>query len=174
MKIYLALLAAALAFPVQAKVLNSSPAGFTVENTVTVNADAQTTWNALVNDVDLWWPKDHSWFGKEGKFSIEARAGGCFCEIAGPRQVLHMTVSFADPGSLLRMTGGLGPLQGMGLSGALDWKLEKTDGGTRITLHYVAGGYTTQDLVKFAPIVDKVQGIQLGGLAAHLAKGQAR
>lgn len=163
--------------PAEAKVLDSAANGFTVENTVTVPVDANTAWNALVNDVDQWWPKDHSWFGKDGKFTIEPRAGGCFCEIAGPRQVLHMTVGFADPGRLLRMLGGLGPLAGMGLTGTLDWTFETMtgmagaagDGGTRITLRYVAGGYTTADLAKFAPIVDQVQGIQLGGLAAFLA-----
>ena len=81
-----------------------------------------------------------------------------------------MTVSFADPGHLLRMLGGLGPLQGMGLSGVMEWRLQPIEGGTRITLHYVAGGYTTEDLVKFAPIVDQVQGIQLGGLGDYLSK----
>jgi len=157
---------------VSAKVLDSSPSGFTVENTVTVPVDAATAWRALVKDVDQWWPKDHSWFGKEGKFVIEARAGGCFCEIAGKRQALHMTVTFTDPGRLLRMVGGLGPLQGMGLSGAMSWTLQPVDEGTQITLHYTAGGYTTEDLSKFVSIVDQVQGLQLGGLGNYLAKGK--
>jgi len=153
-----------------AKVLDSSSAGFTIENEVTVPVDPQAAWKALVEHVDEWWPKDHSWFGKDGKFSIEPRAGGCFCEIAGPRQVQHMTVSFSDPGVLLRMLGGLGPLQGMGLNGALDWRFAAVEDGTRITLRYVAGGYTTQDLTQFAPIVDQVQGVQLGGLASYLSR----
>jgi uncharacterized protein YndB with AHSA1/START domain len=153
-----------------AKVLDSRPTGLTVENSVTVAADSDAVWNALVKHVDEWWPKEHSWFGKDGKFRIDARAGGCFCENAGQREALHMTVSFADPGHLLRMLGGLGPLQGMGLSGVMEWRLQPAEGGTRITLHYVAGGYTTEDLVKFAPVVDQVQGIQLGGLADYLSK----
>jgi uncharacterized protein YndB with AHSA1/START domain len=153
-----------------AKVLDSSPAGFTVENSVVVPVDAKVAWSALVKDVDRWWPKDHSWFGKDGKFSIDARAGGCFCEKAGARQAQHMTVSFVDPGATLRMIGGLGPLQGLGLDGVMDWALAPADGGTTITLRYVAGGYTTTDLVKFAAVVDQVQGLQLGGLAAFLSK----
>jgi hypothetical protein len=72
------------------------------------------------------------------------------------------------------MTGGLGPLQGMGLDGALEWRLAKTEGGTRITLWYRAGGYTPDDLTKFVPVVDQVQGVQLGGLADYLrAKARA-
>lgn len=168
------LLAALIPATAGAKVLDSSAAGFTVENSIVAPVDAATAWKALIEDVDLWWPKDHSWFGKDGKFVIEPKAGGCFCEIAGPRQSQHMLVSFTDPGNVLRMTGGLGPLQGMGLSGALEWRFAAAkEGGTRITLHYVAGGYTTEDLVKFAGIVDYVQGLQLGGLAAHLSKAKA-
>lgn len=156
-----------------AKVLDRSANGFTIENTVTVPVDPDTAWNALVKDVDRWWPKDHSWFGKEGTFTIEPRAGGCFCETAGKRQALHMTIGFADPGRLLRMIGGLGPLAGMGLSGTLDWAFEAVDGGgTRIVLRYVAGGYTTTDLKKFVSVVDQVQTVQLAGLATFLSKAK--
>ncbi len=161
---------ALIATSASANVIDSKPSGFTIENVVTVPVTPDAAWNALVDHVDDWWPKGHSWFGKDGKFRIEPRAGGCFCETSGRREVMHMSVSFTDPGRLLRMLGGLGPLQGMGLTGVMDWKFEAVDGGTRITLHYVAGGYTTEDLVKFAPIVDQVQGQQLGGLATYLSK----
>ena len=160
----------ALAPAAQAKVLASSSLGFTIENTVTVPVDPKTAWNALVNHVDAWWPKDHSWFGKNGKFTIDARAGGCFCETAGERSALHMTVGFVDPGHLLRMLGGLGPLAGLGLTGTMDWTFAPAEGGTKITLRYVAGGYSTTDLTQFVTVVDGVQAQQLGGLGAFLAK----
>ena len=158
------------ATPAAAEVRDSSAAGFTVENSIVVPVDAKTAWRGLVDHVDRWWPKDHSWFGAEGKFTIDARAGGCFCERAGARQALHMTVSFVDPHALLRMVGGLGPLQGLGLYGAMDWTFTPTEGGTRITLRYVAGGYTTADLVKLASVVDRVQATQLGGLGTFLQR----
>ena len=164
----LALGAAGAAPPAAARVLDSSPAGFTVENVVIVPVTPSVAWDGLVNDVDQWWPKDHSWFATDGRFRIEPRAGGCFCEVAGRREALHMIITFADPGSLLRMVGGLGPLQGMGLQGALEWRLKPVAAGTQITLRYVAGGYAPEPLAKLAPVVDRVQGQQLGGLAAHL------
>ena len=161
----------ALAAPsAAAALLDSSPNGMTIENSVTVPVDPASAWRALIKEVDLWWPKEHSWWGKEGHFRIEPQAGGCFCETAGAREALHMTVSHVEPGVLLRMLGGLGPLQGMGLHGALEWRFQQVEGGTRITLHYVVGGYTTQDLTKFAPVVDQVQAGQLGGLAAYLTR----
>ncbi|KRB08723.1 polyketide cyclase/dehydrase [Lysobacter sp. Root690] len=147
--------------------------GFTIENEQTVPVDPATAWKALVGEVDRWWPKDHTWWGAGSTLSIDPRAGGCFCEIGrdGKQQALHMTVSFVDPGKTLRLLGGLGPLQGMGLSGAMEFRLAPAaQGGTRITLYYRAGGYTPDDLSKFVPVIDKVQGLQLAGLADYLRK----
>jgi hypothetical protein len=158
----------ALALPVRAEVKDSSPAGFTVENAADVPVDAATAWRVLVDEVDSWWPKDHTWWGQASKLTIEARAGGCFCEKDGARQAQHLQVVFADPGKLLRMSGGLGPLQGMGASGTLEFRLTAIDNGTRIVLWYRAGGYTADDLSKLAPVVDRVQALQLGGLVNRL------
>jgi len=170
------LLACLLPHAACAAVVDATPGGFTIENSRDVPVDAATAWNALVADVDRWWPKDHTWWGNESVLSIDPVAGGCFCERAGDdrRSALHMTVSFVDPGKLLRMTGGLGPLQGMGLHGALEWRFAPIEGGTRITLFYRAGGYAPDDLGKFAPVVDQVQALQLGGLADYLARSRGQ
>ena len=153
-----------------AEVKDQAANGFTVENSQWVPVTPDVAWKALVEDVGQWWPADHSWWGDASKLQIQPRAGGCFCEIDGERQAWHMSVVFVEPGKTLRMTGGLGPLQGMGLSGALEWRLVPEKEGTRITLWYRAGGYTPDDLRTFAPVVDKVQGQQLGGLADYLRK----
>lgn len=171
----LCLLGAALLFgglhaPARSEVKDQAPNGFTLENSQWVPVDPGTAWKAFVHDVGRWWPADHSWWGDASKLSISEKAGGCFCEIDGAQQAWHMTVTFVDPGKLMRMTGGLGPLQGMGLDGALEWRFVEEKGGTRITLWYRAGGYTPDDLSKFVPVIDKVQGLQLGGLADYLRK----
>lgn len=165
---------AAFAGDARAEVRDSAANGFTIENSQVVPVDAATAWAALVNDVGQWWPKDHTWWGEASRLSIQPRAGGCFCELDGPRQAWHMTVTFVDPGKTLRMTGGLGPLQGMGLDGALEWRLAQAEDGTRITLWYRAGGYTPDDLSKFVAVVDRVQGQQLGGLADYLRAQASR
>lgn len=151
-----------------AAVIDASPSGFTIENVETVPVSTDEAFRALVENIGHWWPADHTWWGDASRLSIEPRAGGCFCEIDGARQASHMHVSFVDPGRLLRMTGGLGPLQGMGLHGALDWRFEPVEDGTRITLFYRVGGYAPDDLSRFAPVVDQVQALQLGGLARFL------
>jgi uncharacterized protein YndB with AHSA1/START domain len=155
--------------PADAEVIDATASGFTLENTIRVLADAETAWRALVDDVDEWWPRDHTWWGEESMLAIDARAGGCFCERNGPQQAQHLLVTFVDPGKLLRMTGGLGPLQGMGLHGALEFRFAPAEGGgTTITLFYRVGGYTPDDLAQFAPIVDQVQAQQLGALGTYL------
>ena len=159
---------------VQARVVDQVANGFTVENSQWVPTDPTTSWKALVDDVGKWWPADHTWWGDASKLSISQKVGGCFCEMNGVQQAWHMTVVFVDPGKTMRMTGGLGPLQGMGLSGALEWRFAEENGGTRITLWYRAGGYTPDDLGKFVPVIDQVQGLQLGGLAEYLRKQVAK
>ena len=155
--------------PAHAAIIDATPGGFTLENTIVVPTDAETAWRALVDDVGRWWPRDHTWWGAASALSIEAQAGGCFCERNGAQQALHMLVTFVDPGKLLRMTGGLGPLQGMGLHGALEFRFAAAEGGgTTITLFYRAGGYTPDDLSQFAPVVDQVQAQQLGALGQFL------
>jgi len=152
-----------------AEIKDASPSGFTLENAIRVPVEPTRAWKTLAEDVDRWWPKDHSWWGAESVLSIEPRAGGCFCERKGEQQAQHMLVVVVDPGKLLRLTGGLGPLQGMGLNGVLEFRLAPADGGgTTITMYYRAGGYAPDDLSKLAPVVDGVQALQIGGLATLL------
>lgn len=160
----------ALAAPARGAVLDASARGFTLENTVTVPVAPGAAWAAMVDDVDRWWPKDHTWWAAESRLTIEPRAGGCFCERAaeGGREARHLQVVHAEPGRTLRMVGGLGPLQGMGMHGVFEASFAPVDGGTRVTWRYRAGGYTPDDLSKLAPVVDRVQAQQLAGLARHL------
>lgn len=150
--------------PAHAEVRDKSTTGFTVENSQWVPVASGLAWRTLV-DVSRWWPSDHTWWGDAAKLSIDPVAGGCFCEIDGERQARHMGVVFVEPGKLLRMTGGLGPLQGMGLDGVLEFRLSAEGEGTRITLWYRAAGYAPDDLSALAPVVDRVQAAQLLGLA---------
>jgi len=162
------LLATAFALPAHAEVKDATAAGFTVENAVLIPASPERVWQAMTADIDQWWPKDHSWWGKAATLSIDARAGGCFCEIAGAQQAQHLQVVFVDPQKTLRMTGGLGPMQGMGLHGVAEWTLQAEGTSTRVTWRYRAGGYSPDDLSALAPVVDKVQAQQLDGLARWL------
>jgi uncharacterized protein YndB with AHSA1/START domain len=157
-------------FNLQAKVLHVTEHGFIVENSITTVHKSEKVWLALINDVDKWWPKDHSWWGKQGTFSIEAKAGGCFCEIVGEKSAEHMHISLVEPNKLLRMTGGLGPLQGMGVYGSLDWVFSEDKGKTTVTLTYSVTGINKDGFEKLAPIVARIQGLQLNALKQFVEK----
>ena len=150
-----------------ANVESTGTNGFIVVNTVEVATPASQAWDALVSNVDQWWPKDHSWWN--GTFTIEPQAGGCFCEVSGARSAEHLRVSFVDPEQRLVMTGGLGPLQSMGMYGALDWQfIQPSPEQTTITLRYHVQGFNENGYAELALVVDKVQAIQLNALANYL------
>src|SRR5690606_19028255 len=118
-----------------------------------------------------WWSPAHSYSGDAVNFSIEAAAGGCFCEAIpdGGGSVEHMRVVYVDPRvRTLRLSGALGPLQAEALGGALTMTVEPAGTGARIVWDYVLGGYARGSIAALAAPVDTVVGEQLARLAASL------
>lgn len=156
----------------QAEVKHVSPYGFMVENDIVSNASPAQVWHALIKDVNSWWPKDHTWWGEAGTLSIIPAPGGCFCEVAADKSAQHMLIVFVEPQKLLRMTGGLGPLQGMGLYGALTWTIEEIENGTKVVLTYNVSGVSVDGFAQLAPVVAQVQKSQLDSLKTYMQKYQ--
>lgn len=162
-----ALLAAPL--PAAAKVASVSEAGMVVENTSVVAASPDAVWAVLI-EPKRWWLASHSWSGKAENFSLDPRAGGCFCEsLPGGGSVEHLRVVYADPGKLLRLTGGLGPLQGDAATGPLSWTLQPDGQGTRIVQRYAVAGVARTPWPVMAPLIDSVLRQQLESLAKAIA-----
>jgi uncharacterized protein YndB with AHSA1/START domain len=153
-----------------AEVVSATPQGFEVKAQTTVAASPQAVW-AMLGRIGRWWNPAHSYSGKAANLRLDPRIGGCFCEmLAGGGGVEHMRVVYAAPGAMLRLHGGLGPLQGEGAAGALTWTLKAVPGGTEITQSYVVGGYIRMGAEKLAPLVDGVMTEQLSRLAGALGK----
>lgn len=151
-----------------------SETGFGVRHETTVGVTADEAYRALVDDVGSWWQSDHTFSGDAANLSIDARPGGCFCEsLPDGGGVTHLTVVHADPGKLLRLAGGLGPLQSEAVAGSLSWSLEATEAGTRITLTYNVAGEVEAGLAAWARPVAGVLKAQLDGLAEHLSRRAA-
>jgi len=154
---------------VNAEVISSSENGFTIQIERSVDVDAAKAYRQFL-DVGSWWSADHTYFGMPQNLSIDARAGGCFCEVEGDKQVLHMTVVYVEPNKEIRMLGGLGPLQMMAVYGGMSWKFETVGGKqAKIILRYQVSGGTDGGLKKLAAIVDKVQQLQVDSLVKTLA-----
>ena len=160
------------ALPAQAEVVIGEH-GFATSNTATVSAPPGEVWAALVQP-SRYWNGEHSWSADAANFSLDPVAGGCFCEsLDGGGSVEHAHVIMVQPGSTLRLSGALGPLQGEALNGTLTWQLAAAEKGTRIEQSYVVGGhFASFPIETIAPAVDAVVREQLGRLAALFPAAQ--
>ena len=164
--------AAAAASPAGAEVKSSSPAGFRVETTLSVAAPPAEVYAAL-GRISEWWDPAHSYSGDAANLRLELRAGGCFCEaLEGGGTVEHLRVVYAQPGKMLRLQGGLGPLQAQAAAGTLTYTLKAAPGGTQISQSYIVGGYLDMGAEKLAPAVDQVLAQQMQRLQRRLGAGR--
>jgi uncharacterized protein YndB with AHSA1/START domain len=155
-----------------ADVTAQAPNGFVSEWDITIAAPRERVFRALTDEVGRWWDPAHSYSGDAANFSIDARPGGCFCERLRNGGVAHMTVVFVQRDSLLRMVGGLGPLQGMAVSGSMTFALSDAGTGTRLKYEYAVGGYSPDGLASLAEPVDRVQYGQLMRLQRYAETGR--
>ncbi len=149
---------------------------FVVRHTGIVGSDAMTAWEALLKPAE-WWSGAHSFSGDSANFVLDARAGGCFCEMlpvgedrSEPGSVKHMEVLFVDPGKAMRLTGALGPLQSEPVRGVLTVTFKPMEKGTQILFEYAVGGPSRYDQATIAPAVDRVIGEQLTRLVNLLGE----
>ena len=169
--IYLAAIALLLvACQSRAEVTNAGAAGFTTVNEVVIGAKRQRAWSAAVDEIGRWWHPDHTISGDAARLSIDARTLGCFCESLGGdgAGVVHLSVTMVNPGVVLRMTGGLGPLGLMGANGNMTWEFNDVEGGTRVRFTYAVGGYHEQGMDTLAGPVDFVVGEALLRLKSYV------
>lgn len=148
-----------------ADVLDAAPGGFTISHQVEISAARIDVYNAAVNHIGDWWSDDHTLSGDAGNMTIEPRVQGCFCEKLGEAGgVVHLTVTFVNPGIIIRLTGGLGPLGLMGVNGNMTWEFNDSEAGTIVTLNYAVGGYMADGLDSIAEAVNDVLIEQMASL----------
>jgi hypothetical protein len=152
-----------------ADVVNTSPSGFTIRTVITVPGSPAAAYATVVN-VSQWWDKSHTYSGDSKNMAIAAVPGGCFCEAIPGGGVQHGTVAMALPGQTLRIIGSLGPLQEMGVTGAMTWQFAKAAEGTTITFTYAVGGNAPIGFDKLAPLVDGVMAAQMKALKTYADK----
>jgi hypothetical protein len=163
------LIASVIATEANSEVLNAAPGGFTISYQTEISAARIDVYNAAVNNVGDWWSDDHTYTGNAGNMYIEAKTQGCFCEKLGvDGGVVHLVVTFVNPGEMLRLTGGLGPLGLMGVNGNMTWEFTDSEEGTIVTLNYALGGYMDGGLDSIAEAVDGVLVGQMTSLKAFV------
>lgn len=159
----------------QAEVTNTADNGFTVQHQTVVAGDNEAVWKAMIAPSRYWNP-DHSWSGNADNFYLVPQAGGCFCELirstsddnikSSEGSVQHMRVIYARNNKMLRLSGGLGPLQGEAVTGTLTMLLQPQGDSTVVRFTYKVGGYMEFPVDQIAPAVDSVIGEQLARLSS--------
>ncbi len=152
------------AAPLAAEVVDSSPAGFTVREQVTVDKSPSEVYRRIF-EVSQWWSSAHSWSGDAKNLSMEERAGGCFCEkLPDGGGVKHMELVSLMPGKKLVLVGSLGPLQSVASVGTMTIELAAEGKGTALKFTYAVAGYLAGGLGSWAGPVDGVLAEQVGRL----------
>ncbi len=145
--------------------------GFEVREQVHVAATADAVYAALLSP-KRWWDSKHTYSGDAQNLTLDARAGGCWCEtLPGGGSVEHLSIAYLAPGKVIRFRGALGPLQAMGVTGSMTVKLATAGSGTDLTLTYVVGGYYKEGFDDLAKGVDGVLASQVGRLRKLVETG---
>jgi uncharacterized protein YndB with AHSA1/START domain len=156
----------------KAEVVSVAANGFQVKQTAHIAANPDKVYAALVKP-SQWWSSEHTFSGNAANLSLVPKAGGCWCEkLPKGGSVLHLTVVTAKPGDSLRLRGALGPLQGMGVDGAMTWSLKVASDGTDLIMIYVVGGYYDKGFDDLSKGVDQVLGEQVGRLKSAIETGK--
>lgn len=173
MKRIASLLAALLlAGSAEAAVVEATANGFQLKITADIQAPPEKVYATLVKPA-RWWNSDHTFSGKAANLTLEAKAGGCFCEtLPGGGSVQHIEVASVMPGKALVLRGALGPFQAMGVDGAVSISLTPKDQGTTLTLTTTTGGFVPGGLTEWAPRADAMLGEQVGRLKKLLETGR--
>ena len=161
-----ALAASLIGASAAAEVQSAGASGFEVRQTVHVAAPSDKAFAALLQPA-RWWSSEHTFSGNAANLTLDARAGGCWCEsLPDGGSVEHLHVIYVAPGKVLRLRGALGPFQAMAVDGVMTWSVKAAANGTDISLSYAIGGYAKDGFENLAKGADHVLGEQI----EHLKK----
>ena len=144
--------------------------GYVIERSVESPASPAAAYRQFRAVAD-WWDPAHSYSGKQGRLSLSASPGGCWCEtLDGGGFVEHGRVLYAEPAKAIRIAAPFGPLQPMAATAVLSMTFAQAPAGSRITMRYVVSG---AGVAASEGPVGRVMNAQFDRLAARLAAAQA-
>ena len=168
---WLALLAlpviAGWARPVLADVLEADDSYFVSVHEIHIAASPKRVFEALIEEIGAWWDAAHTYSGDASNMTFELELA-LVEELPEDGFVRHLFVDMVQPPKVLRLSGGLGPLQPLGVTASMTFRLEEAEGGTQLAYRYVVSG---RGLQGWAEPVDRVMGGQLRRLQRYVETG---
>lgn len=155
------------AAPAAADIVDQSPDGFALHWEAPVMQSPEALWNRIITP-SAWWSSDHTYSGDAANLTLDAKAGGCWCETWDGGQVEHGRVLSIQPGKRIVIAAPFGPLQSMAVTAVMTISISETDNGeTLLTKDFIATGASFQNLEDLAPVVHMVQGEGFKSLASN-------
>ena len=161
------LAAAWLALPGWAAVLESDAGGFVSAHEVEIAAPRARVFEALVAEVGVWWDPAHTYTGDASNMTF-SEFPALWERFSDEGFVRHMAIDMVRPPATLRLSGGLGPLQPLAVTGSMTFELEDAGKGTKLAYRYLVNGRGLQDR---AGPVDRVMVGQLERLRRYVETG---
>ncbi|TQV72949.1 hypothetical protein FLL45_15920 [Aliikangiella marina] len=98
--------------------------------------------NKQILKIEYWWHPSHTYSGKSENLYIDLKKRHCFCERLGDQGIVrHLELVNYQPNKLIRLVGGLGPLQTIPVNGVLDFSMaSNSDGTTTLKVTYQVSG----------------------------------
>jgi hypothetical protein len=155
---------AGLALPAHADVKSAAADGMILQFKGEVALSRDDAWSRLLNP-SAWWNGGHTYSGDSKNLSVDAVAGGCWCELWEGGEVEHGRVIYLKRDEAVRYNAPLGPLQGLGVNSVVTFSLAdgSAAGRTAITVDMVVVGSSLSGLDKLAPVVNQVLAEQVKG-----------
>ena len=166
-----ALAVAVVAGAAPAEVVVVDEQGFVSEHRIEVAATPARVFEALAEETGAWWDPAHTYWGDASRVALsQCPIALALCETSGDVEkfVIHLRIDAYRPGKSLVLSGGLGPLQSLGVAASMTFNLAATEQGTRLDYRYIVNG---RDLAEWAEPVDRVQGGQLTRLKRYIETG---
>jgi uncharacterized protein YndB with AHSA1/START domain len=168
------LAAVVFAAPAAADIIEARESGFVVQSQATVSAPPERAWRAVIRP-ERWWSSAHTYSGDARNLSLDPHAGGCWCERWGRNQSVEhgrvVLVMDYEGVQTLRVLGGFGPLQEMGVNGVLTLVVAPDPSGASMQLTYRVSGEPSAGLDALAPAVDAVMSEQFARLVRLVERG---
>jgi len=156
---------AAMAEPAFAEVKAAAPDGLVFQFKGDMPLSRDAAWTRVLT-IGSWWNDAHTYSGKASNITVDAVAGGCWCEMWAGGEVEHGRVVALMRNDLVRFQTALGPLQETGVSGVMTITLADGAGPntTTITMDYRVVGSSLTNLAPMASPVDGVLQEQFNSL----------
>lgn len=161
------LAAAWLALPAWPAVLESDAGGFVSAHEVEIAAPRARVFEALVAEVGAWWDPAHTYTGDASNMTF-SEFPALWERFSDEGFVRHLAIDMVRPPATLRLSGGLGPLQPLAVTGSMTFELEDAAKGTKLAYRYMVNGRGLQD---WAGPVDRVMVGQLERLRRYVETG---